>query len=89
MNDEISEIKNTADWTSLTCLIASSDGIVLNYLWNEQYPRAKELRMQDYYTFYIGVKGNEIILCSERLSLDGFVWEKLENNTQRVFQKAF
>lgn len=89
LNGEVSEIKNTADWTSLTCFISSSDGIVLNYLWNEQYPRAKELKMQDYYTFYVGMKGSEIILCSEKLPLDGFVWEKLENNTQRIFRKAF
>lgn len=79
--DEVTEIKNTTKWTSLTCLLKSNDGIILNYLWNEKHPDSEKLGFKDYYTFFVGKKGDITIMCSETLDIQGFVWEKLVNDT--------
>lgn len=81
LRQEIEEIKMNSEWTSLTCLIKTKDGILLNYAHNEEHPDVSKLKLNDYYTMYIGKKGDTTILCSETLDLDDFTWEKLANNT--------
>ncbi len=85
--EEIDYIKKNSDWTALICALHSSNGIILNYLWNEKNVDAERLNFKDYYTFYIGRKNGDIVLCSEKLELDGFEWEKLDNNTTLIFPK--
>ena len=82
--EEIEEIKNISEWTSLTCLIKSPNGIIINYLWNEKHPDVEKLKLNEYYTFYIGKKENITVTSSEILNIDGFIWEKLNNNTVLV-----
>lgn len=77
---EVSALK-TGDWTSLTCVLKSNSGLVLNYMWNESHPKTEEMKLEDYYTFFVGRKADQIILCSEKLPLDGFEWEALVNGT--------
>lgn len=81
LSQEIEEIKTMTEWTSLTCAIKSTDGIVINYLWNENHQESEKLGFKDYYTFYITKKWDTTILCSEILNVEGFNWEKLENGT--------
>lgn len=69
------------DWTSLTCVLKSNNGLVLTYRWNGAHPKTEEMKLDDYYTFFIGTKGPDTILCSEKLPLDGFEWEALTNGT--------
>jgi len=83
---ELEEIKSTFLWTSLTCILKSSNGLVLNYLWNESHPDALKEGFDGYYTFFIGRKDKEIILCSEKLDVEGFEWEQLKNDTTLLFE---
>jgi predicted glutamine amidotransferase len=78
---EVSEIKESSEWTALICLLKSQEGIILNYLWNEKHSDSEKLCFRDYYTFYKGTKDNATMFCSEILNVDGFTWEKLDNNT--------
>ncbi len=78
---EVEEIKSMTEWTSLTCVIKSQDGLVLNYLWNEEHVESETLGFKDYYTFYIGKSNGISILCSEILDIKDVIWEKLENGT--------
>jgi len=41
--EEVEEIKKLSEWTSLTCLLQTSDGIVLHYLWNESHEKSQEM----------------------------------------------
>lgn len=75
------EALQDGDWTSLTCLLKSSRGIVVKYLWNESHPMTEVGKLHDYYTFYKGMKGADTILCSEKLSINGYDWESLANGT--------
>lgn len=84
--NELEEIKSLFPWTSLTCILKSSNGLVLNYLWNENHPDALKEGFDGYYTFFIGRKDKEIILCSEKLEVEGFAWEQLKNNTTLLFE---
>lgn len=76
-----SALLKTGSWTSLTCVLRSNKGLVLNYMWNEAHPKTEEMRLEDYYTFFVGTKGSDTILCSEKLPVEGFVWEPLANGT--------
>ncbi len=55
----------------MTCLLKTKEGIILNYLWNENDPNAEKMEYEKYYTFYIGKKGDTTILCSEKLDCRG------------------
>jgi len=81
LTQEVNEIKNTSEWTALICILKSSNGLIINYLWNEDHKDVEPLKLKDYYTFYIGKIGNTIIACSEILDIPGFSWEKLKNDT--------
>lgn len=85
LKEEIEEVKKTSDWTALIVMMGSKEGLVLNYLWNEKYKDSNSLCFDKYYTFYIGKNGSETILCSEKLPLDGFVWEQIKNDSLLVF----
>jgi predicted glutamine amidotransferase len=78
---EVESLTALGDWTSLTCLLKSKQGFVLKYIWNEGHPMTEAGRLNDYYTFYKGVKGSATILCSEKLDVADFVWEPLLNGT--------
>jgi glutamine amidotransferase len=86
LSGEVVEIQKTNDWTSLTCFVKSKDGVVLNYLWNENHPDSSSMEFAEYYTFFVG-KNNDgaTILCSEELDIDGFKWEKLKNGSLLSF----
>ncbi len=82
--EEVSAIKKMGVWTSLTCLLKTKEGILLHYLWNEEHSESEKMEFEKYYTFYIGKKNGLTILCSERLPIEGFTWEKLANNTSYI-----
>ncbi|QQR49964.1 class II glutamine amidotransferase [Candidatus Nomurabacteria bacterium] len=81
IKDEVIEIQKISEWTSLTCLLKTKEGIILHYLWNEKDPERETLKLDEYYTFYKGTKDGMTILCSETLDIQGFTWEKLDNGT--------
>jgi predicted glutamine amidotransferase len=78
---ECDEIKKTNNWTSLTFFLKTKSGIILKYLWNENHPDAEKMQFEKYYTFYVGRSGFNTILCSEVLNIEGYVWERLNNNS--------
>lgn len=85
LHEEVKEIQKTSEWTSLTVLMATREGLVLNYVWNEKHPESKKLEFEKYYTFFVGRNGTETILCSEELPINGFIWEKLGNDSLMSF----
>ena len=80
VEDEVASLK-LGDWTSLTSALVAKDGIVLKYFWNESHPMTEAGKLNDYYTFFKGTKGDSIVLCSEELDIGGFTWEPLTNGT--------
>lgn len=84
LQDETAVFRATNDWTSLTCLIQTREGIVLQFLWNESHPMTEVGKLSDYYTFFKGTKGGATILSSEKLDVPEFAWERIPNNTLLV-----
>jgi predicted glutamine amidotransferase len=84
----IADIQAGGDWTSLTCLMKTQEGLLIKYLWNESHPMTEAGKLNDYYTFYKGTKGGATILCSEQLPVDGVVWESLANGTLMTVPSA-
>lgn len=72
------------DWTSLTATLVAKDGILLKYFWNESHPRTEAGKLNDYYTFFKGTKGDATIVCSETLDVPSFTWVPLKNGTLLV-----
>jgi predicted glutamine amidotransferase len=86
IEEEIHEIQKAGDWTSLTCLAQSREGMVLKYFWNEAHPMTEAGRLNDYYTFFRGTKNEGTMLCSEMLTVPGFTWQPLLNGTLVVLR---
>lgn len=86
---ELEEVKTFA-WTSLTLIISTREGLLINYLWNDQHPKSVEEEFEKYYTMYEGMNDEgETFLCSESLNIKGVKWVKLDNNTQKIYLATY
>lgn len=75
-------VRTVCDYFSLTSLLMGATGVRALREVNEENPVVKEKGMLGYYTLFAGsIGGEESVISSEKLDLEGVIWREIPNRT--------
>ena len=80
------KIKTTYSYTAMNMLFSDGKKLIAVRNWNEQNPKAEELKLKEYYTLFSFKNNHSVFICSESLkAIEKLDKKLLKNKSVNVF----